>query len=330
MIGKIKTLMGVRGIMFSTRLQFGFVSDGVVVLVPGVARDMYVTFRNPCFTLVSFVSIMGLVMMTLYMMMGLGVVVWFVLTHSTSQKSVTQISLNDSLIILGIVLVVSLVGLVTSLLVVVGVRTEQAKLLLPWRVVHGTVILACYTGGLYQALHYTILVQHQDIVSACLSVCPVVAGIFITFLWVITNQLATTFMQNKSKTRVREEKRASLACLHGSLSGQAELEERRGCRSVKSIRTLKRKKRGDDIRRWRSLDYLEPGEDDYWGDGRGGSLPRQLERTGSGSYLASEYRVCSTELVRRRHTSCLSLHSVKSVTIHPEVTQYSYSHSIPR
>jgi len=282
--------------------------------------------------------------------------------------------------------VMSLVGLVTCLLLVVGVRTKQAKLLLPWQVMHAAVILACYVGGTYQALHYTLLVETANIVSACLSVCPLVVGIFFTFLLVFTIQLATTIRQDQDNRDTWEEKREALACLHSSLSGHQEEEgDRNPCRSVKSIRTLKRKKGSEQIKRWRSMDYLQTGQE-YWIDYRASSLPRHMERSGS-IYLASQYTLPSTDIVRRRNTarqsdlqtiqsdmqtrqtdiktrqsdiqtrqsdihtrqtdiqtrqsdiqtrqsdiqaSCQSLQSVKSVSIHPEVTQYTYRHSIPR
>ena len=81
---------------------------------------------------------------------------------------------------------------------VVGVRTQQRLLLLPWQLYHATLVLACVGGGFYQviepppsqyhldaqALHFTVLAEKKDTLRACLALFPVVAGIFFTFLWV--------------------------------------------------------------------------------------------------------------------------------------------------
>merc|ERR1719483_1326669 len=49
-----------------------------------------------------------------------------------------------SLTLMGAVLVIAFLGLLTCLLLIMGVKTEQRLLLLPWQLYHATVILACF------------------------------------------------------------------------------------------------------------------------------------------------------------------------------------------
>ena len=63
----------------------------------------------------------------------------------------------DSLAVMGAVLVITFMGLLTCLLLVLGVRTEQRLLLLPWQLYHCGVILACFGGGLYQVTRRVLL-----------------------------------------------------------------------------------------------------------------------------------------------------------------------------
>ena len=127
---------------------------------------MYIGFRHQCFNLESFLFSMGLIMMMVYLVSGVSGVVWFVLSQAEPSTTVTRSndvndinmkSMRKSLVIMGTVLVTSLVGLVTCLLLVMGVKTEQVQLLIPWQVFHAVIILACFVGGFYQAMHYTVL-----------------------------------------------------------------------------------------------------------------------------------------------------------------------------
>ena len=114
-------------------------------------------------------------------------------------------SMGSSLVIMGTVLVISLLGLVTSLLLVMGVKIEHITLLIPWQVFHGIIILACFVGGIYQAMHFTVLATTEDTFHACLSLFPVVTGIFVIFLWVFVQQLSIRLKYKQQ--RENEERR---------------------------------------------------------------------------------------------------------------------------
>jgi hypothetical protein len=276
-----------------------------------VIAEMHLTVRQTCFKLDTVVFIIGLVMMMIYLVVGVGGVVWFVTSYSDESEMVMKKtdfynmklkSMRSSLILMTMIMVISLVGLVTCLLLVMGVKTGQVQLFLPWQVYHAVIILACFVGGFYQAMHYTVLAEREDTFKACLSLFPVVAGIFGVFFWVFVNQLFSRMKNKRQRATVMEEKRATLACLHGSLPRQKHGEaEKTPYRSVKSIRTLKRKKAGFDLEfdsmrmRSRSMEHFETdskvgamGSQDYWISNRSRSLPRNMEQSGS-RYSGREY-----------------------------------------
>ena len=58
--------------------------------------------------------------------------------------------------------------------------------------------------------------------------------------------------------------------------------------------------------------------------------PTRSETLVRKSKMRSNLRKSSDPSTEATQASCHSLHSAKSVTIHPEVTQYRYRHRIPR
>ena len=347
---------------------------------------MQLVLRRNCCKLETAVYAIGLILTALYLLAGLGGVVWFVLGHLQGGQVMTAMrelqlvrmeTMMDSLAIMGAVLVVTFIGLLTCLLLILGVRTEQRLLLLPWQLYHAAIILGCFGGGLYQALHFTVLTDGRDSFQAAFALFPVVGGLFFIFVWVLVHQLAIRLRYRRQLDRALEEKRASLASsIHQAASAglgpaaPAVLEHR----SVRSIRTLKRRAGAGRAARAHSCDQIltegEAGMDSpyYWVAGRSRSLPRnldRLERAGAGTRqwrtldrsntpALSPIPKVSTEKMRRRAAgglepqtdtlprrggrgggpdplaSCHSLNSVKNVTIHPEVTQFSYTHYRPR
>ena len=210
----------------------------------------------------------------------------------------------DSLAVMGAVLVITFMGLLTCLLLILGVRTEQRLLLLPWQIFHCGVILACFGGGLYQVLHFTVLSDGSDAFQACFALFPLVGGLFFIFIWVLVHQLAIRLRYRRQMDRVIEEKRASLASLHLTLPRQhPPVTPETSHRSVRSIRTLKRRgASGGRGGRSHSVEHIlteaEAGitESPYywmtggntrsrsaggdWVTGRSRSLPRHLDRSG--------------------------------------------------
>ena len=209
-------------------------------------------------------------------------------------------TMMDSLAVMGAVLVITFMGLLTCLLLILGVRTEQRLLLLPWQLYHCGVILACFGGGLYQILHFTVLSDGKDSFQAAFALFPFVGGLFFIFIWVLVHQLAIRLRYRTQMNRVIEEKRAGLASLHLSLPRHhPPVTPDSTHRSVRSIRTLKRRSQGARVGRSHSVEHILTegdgltGDSYYWvagagraqtsGDwsaGRSRSLPRHLERGG--------------------------------------------------
>ena len=407
---------------------------------------MQLVLRRNCCKLETAVYAIGIILTTTYLVVGLGGVIWFVLCHMEDSEVMTKLkelyllkmeTMMDSLAVMGAVLVVTFMGLLTCLLLILGVRTEQRLLLLPWQLYHLGVILACFGGGLYQVLHFTVLTDGKDAFQACFALFPIVAGLFVIFIWVLVHQLAIRLRYRLHMERVIEEKRASLASIHLSLPRPPQTPDTRADsshRSVRSIRTLKRRGAagggagggGGGGARYRShsveqiLTEAEANITEspyYWVAGRSRSLPRHLDTTGysrevqdrsgwereereedlSNIFTFRDYNFdsvslkqrqcrtlerssrprnlqiesevitipkCSTEKMRRKFAESLSqeaersersercntdtisrrkvispssqpnlsqsLVSVKNVTIHPEVTQFSYNHHKPR
>ena len=219
-------------------------------------------------------------------------------------------TMMDSLAVMGAVLVITFLGLLTCLLLILGVRTEQRLLLLPWQLYHCGVILASFGGGIYQILHFTVLSSRKEEESfqACFALFPIVGGLFFIFIWVLVHQLAIRLRYRGQMERVIEEKRASLASLHLSLPRQhPPLTPEPSHRSVRSLRTLKRRSAGNhhggrshsvehilteseaNIKEspyyWVAdngnvASYRQSSRDNYWVTGRSRSLPRYLDRSG--------------------------------------------------
>ena len=272
---------------------------------------MQLVLRRNCCKLETAVYAIGIILTTTYLVVGLGGVIWFVLCHMEDSEVMTKLkelyllkmeTMMDSLAVMGAVLVVTFMGLLTCLLLILGVRTEQRLLLLPWQLYHLGVILACFGGGLYQVLHFTVLTDGKDAFQACFALFPIVTGLFVIFIWVLVHQLAIRLRYRLHMERVIEEKRASLASIHLSLPRPAPTPDTRADsshRSVRSIRTLKRRGAaagaaagaggGGGGARYRShsveqiLTEAEANITEspyYWVAGRSRSLPRHLDTTG--------------------------------------------------
>ena len=324
--------------------------------------------RLQCCKLYTAVYSIGLCLTALYSLAGVCIVVWFIVCnyeddfhHTRHHHTLRMESMLGSLAVMGSVLVIATIGLVSCLLLILGVKTKQRLLILPWQVFHAVAVLGSTGGGLYQAIHYT---RRADTLLACLAILPILGGILFIFFCMLVHQLTIRMKYWRQMDKILEEKRASLASIHLSLQAEPKgtLEDTHH-RSVRSIRALKRKREGSRSR-CRSVENMlashATDHPDYWVENRSRSLPRHLERTchrdpllvesewrrerrDSGQcvrkYRTVERRISQRRLrsvddvsiterslsVRRREDSCHSLNSSKSVSIHPEVTQYRYS-----
>ena len=186
---------------------------------------MQLFLSQKCCKLETAVYSLGLVLTAVYLLVGLGGVVFFLLCHTDEYVMVVEMrylymmrmgTMLGSLTLMGAVLVITFLGLLTCLLLIMGVKTEQRLLLLPWQLYHATVILACFGGGLYEAVYYAVLGEEEDKFLASMALFPIVGGIFVIFIWALVQQFFIRMRYRRQVDRVLEEKRAALASLHNS------------------------------------------------------------------------------------------------------------------
>ena len=189
--------------------------------------------QRKCFNLSSFVYITVIIKMVVYVLVSVGGVLMFVLTDSPGRLAVLG---------LGSLLVISLLGLVTSLLLVMGLVTSQAKLFLPWILYHSSLSCLSVLAGLYQCGHFLM----TDPLLCALAILPIVLAIFLIFFCLSVCQLYRQLRERPARP--------------GEKVPVARLETGggRGYRCVRSVRSLKRRSaQSQQLRRSRSVDTVE-------------------------------------------------------------------------
>jgi len=310
-------------------------------------------------------------MTAIYLVVGVVAVGWFVLHHIGNGQSVGSVIEVDSLdevysdlsviedsdvtlIYLAIALSVSLLGIATSLVLVVGVMRKSSCCLLPWLVWHVVIILGCIGLGLYMVIYFTLLANEKEIVKSVVSIGPILAGIFLIFLWVLVDQLYIKLKQTRVTIEVEDPLKRSISTLnmmnkhksHTMRSNKSTMSQL----STRSLRSVKRHQKRQrefyfkpDIstRKSRSMEYILDSTSDSSNSTYQSeiisrklqgitTLPR-LRRCQDNPNTFRAYMNCSPSLSSSQagHTdtmrSCRSINSVKSVSIHPQVTEYHYS-----
>ena len=102
---------------------------------------------------------------------------------------------DETLVLGSIVVIISFLGILSSLSLVLK---RSSCYLLPWLVWHLVFILSLFGTGLYLMINFTLLLDEIKVLKAVASTVPVLAGIFLIFIWVLMDQL---YIQIK-KTRV--------------------------------------------------------------------------------------------------------------------------------
>ena len=170
-----------------------------------------------CPSLHTLVITLNIALTSIYLLLiGASVVCWVLHANQVNQLQGTVIEVdslsdidNDDLgsvaeeetdvvvILLVIVICVSVLGLVTTLLLSIGVIRARTQLFLPWLVWHMLTILGSIGSGLYLVIHFLLLLEERSVTNAILSLIPILAGIFLIFPWVIVDQLYVKYKQTK-------------------------------------------------------------------------------------------------------------------------------------
>ena len=209
---------------------------------------MFTIKQRKCFRLSTFVYLTVLLMMVVYVLLSVSGVLVFVLTSEPGQLGV---------ICLGGLLVICLLGLVSSLVLLMGLVTKQTKLFLPWLLYHSALTCLCLLGGLYQSGHFLL----TDTLLSCLAIIPIVIAIFLLFFCLFVCQLYRDLragQQGHKQTGDLAEGREVEGAAEGGEGGGRGRGRGRGYRCVRSVRSLKRR---SELRRSRSVDCGEARRD---------------------------------------------------------------------
>jgi len=240
-------------------------------------------------------------------------------------------------------LALALPGFIFSLLVIRGARRSAPRLLLPWLVLQVLVILSCLAGGLYLVIAFTLISKERDLSRACAGLGPIGLSVLLILLWLPVDQLYIRLRRSsalvieltpglrRSQSKLSCSTLASarsLSTIGGKQRGMLKsYNTSRSRASIVSSR-LRMAEIGRMAERSRSLELILSSE------GSSPSPPGSLLFPVAGTQTLPRLRPCreapgtfsagptwkATDTLR----SCRSLASVKSVSIHPEVTEYRY------
>merc|ERR1712106_789574 len=323
----------------------------------GLERGMEVKLKPWCCSLDTAVGVVGGAMAAMYLVVGVVAVGWSVIQHFSSSLVVGSVvevdSLDDvygdletseesnaTLIVLVIALLISFVGIITSLTLVIGVVRSSYCCLLPWLVWHVVTILSCIGSGLYLVVHFLLLVEERMEDMAVVSAGPVLFGIFLIILWILVDQLYIQLRQTKVTIEVENPLKRSSSSLTMTMMNKHTSSTMRSSRSTRSqlstssLRSLKKRSHGkrqkELKRKSRSLEHI-----------------LDSSSNSSSSTYQSEIISCRlqglTTLPRLRRcrdnpdtfrayldtSSCAgntdTMRSCKSVFMHPQVIEYHYN-----
>merc|ERR1711988_1193212 len=160
-------------------------------------------------------------------------------------------------IILVTTMIGSVVGLVTTLLLILGVSRARSPLFLPWLVWHMLQILGTVASGLYLVIYFLLLLEERNVTNAILSLIPILSGIFLIFPWVLVDQLYVKYKQTKIIIEMNNPITRSISSLSirpGGLSrSQSQINTLRSNTMMDTIRSTKSNKSRVSARSVRSV-----------------------------------------------------------------------------
>ena len=169
---------------------------------------MEVKIRSWCCSLATAGLLVGGGMIVLYLAGGCLVLAKVWDTHGRDFDDLQRVYqglglVEHSNIFLTIAASISLLGIISSLSLIVGISMKSPIFLLPWLVWHVVIILCCIGTGLYLVIHFMFLKDQREVLSAVLSIVPILVGVFLIFLWVLMDQLYIQLRQRKISEGVK-------------------------------------------------------------------------------------------------------------------------------
>ena len=214
------------------------------------------------------VVIIGGGLIAVYLVLGVVAVGRFTLQHLVilHEGSVVEVdsldkdldklvSIENTVPFFAITIGISLVGFMSSLILLVGVMIKSSLYLVPWLVWHVVIILSCIGSGLYLVIHFLLIVRQRDIVKAVVSMGPILAGGLLIFLWVLVDQFYIKLKEMKRIKKAKDPLKMSISSLN-----IAENQRTPGLKSDWSSRSLETKRdqnaSNSANRQLRSLEHL--------------------------------------------------------------------------
>jgi len=233
-------------------------------------------------------------------------------------------------------LALALPGFIFSLLVIRGARRSAPRLILPWLVLQVLVILSCLAGGLYLVIAFTLISKERHLSRACAGLGPIGLAVLLILLWLPVDQLYIRLRRSsalvielnpglrRSQSKLSCSTLAScrsLSTIGGKQRGMLKSFNNSRSRAsiVSSLRMAERSRSLELILSSQGSSPTPPGSL-LFPVAATQTLPRLRPcREAPGTFSAGPTWK-GTDTLR----SCRSLASVKSVSIHPEVTEYRY------
>ena len=311
---------------------------------------MEVRVKPWCCSLDTAVGVVGGCMAALYLMVGVEAVCLGGISHVSSAQMDWRVVEVDSFddvyddldrfeesdktfIFLVLTLIISILGIVSSLLLVMGVVRRSSCMLLPWLTWHVVIILVCIGSGLYLVVYFLLLAEDREEDKAIISATPIIAGIFLIFLWVLVDQLYLQLGHTKLTVAVDNNLRKSSSHLGmGNKEHSNTLRSTRSQQSLRSLRPLKKRSNHQEFnRKSRSLEYILDSNSDSSNSTYQSeiiscklqgltTLPRLHRCRDNPDTFRAYNHAGNTDTVR----SSKSVASGKSVAIHPQVIEYHY------
>ena len=105
-------------------------------------------------------------------------------------------------------------GLLSNLVLLVGLRTQLSYLLLPWLVINSIFVLVMFSTGSYLVIFITMDKKEKDFVLAALSGTLILLSMFMVFVIVLVIKLFIEMKQKQLLVRVTSSFRGSRASLN--------------------------------------------------------------------------------------------------------------------
>jgi len=237
-------------------------------------------------------------------------------------------------------LALAIPGFIFSLLVIRGARRSLPHLLLPWLLFQVLVILSCLAGGLYLVVAFTLISKERDLSRALAGLGPIGLAVLLILLWLPVDQLYIRLRRSSALvielTPGLRRSQSKLSCSTlASARSLSTIGGKRGMLKSYNNNNNNSRSRASIVSSLRMAERSRSLELILSSQGSSPSPPGSLLFPVAGTQTLPRLRPCreapgtfsagptwkATDTIR----SCRSLASVKSVSIHPEVTEYRYN-----